>query len=40
MALETGKGNFEIAIALAILLLALVFAVNWILTSVQQQRAG
>ena len=38
--LETGKGNFEIAIALAVLLLALVFAVNWVLTSVQQRRAG
>ena len=40
MVLETGKGNFEIAIALAVLLLALVFAVNWVLTSVQQRRAG
>ena len=40
MVLETGKGNFEVAIALALLLLALVFAVNWVLTSVQQRRAG
>jgi tungstate transport system permease protein len=40
MVLETGKGNFELAIALAILLLALVFAVNWMLTSLQQRRAG
>ena len=38
MVLETGKGNFEIAIALALLLLALVFAVNWALTWIQQRR--
>ena len=38
MVLETGKGNFEIAIALSILLLVLVFAVNWALTSIQQRR--
>ena len=38
MVLETGKGNFEIAIALSLLLLALVFAVNWALTSIQQRR--
>jgi tungstate transport system permease protein len=38
MVLETGKGNFEIAIALSILLLVLVFAVNWVLTSIQQRR--
>jgi tungstate transport system permease protein len=37
MALETGKGNFEIAIALSVLLLLLVFAVNWALTSIQQR---
>jgi tungstate transport system permease protein len=37
MALETGKGNFEIAIALSVLLLVLVFAVNWGLTSIQQR---
>src|SRR5215510_2472588 len=36
MVLETGKGNFESAIALAILLLALIFAVNWALTAIQQ----
>ena len=40
MVLETGKGNFEVAIALALLLLALVFAVNWALTSIQQRRGG
>jgi tungstate transport system permease protein len=39
MVLETGKGNFDIAIALSILLLALVFAVNWLLTLLQQRRA-
>ena len=38
MVLETGKGNFDVAIALSILLLALVFAINWALTSVQQRR--
>ena len=40
MVLETGKGNFEIAIALSLLLLALVFLVNWALTAIQQRRAG
>jgi len=38
MVLETGKGNFEVAIALSILLLTLVFCVNWLLTVVQQRR--
>jgi tungstate transport system permease protein len=37
MVLETGKGNFDVAIALAILLLTLVFLVNWALTAVQQR---
>jgi tungstate transport system permease protein len=37
MVLETGKGNFETAIALSLLLLALVFGVNWLLTSIQQR---
>jgi tungstate transport system permease protein len=37
MVLETGKGNFDVAIALAILLLALVFLVNWALTRLQQR---
>jgi len=40
MVLETGKGNFEVAIALSILLLALVFGVNWALTTIQQRRPG
>ncbi|HVQ76444.1 MAG TPA: ABC transporter permease [Candidatus Binatia bacterium] len=35
--LETSKGNFDAAIALSILLLALVFAVNWALTAIQQR---
>jgi tungstate transport system permease protein len=39
MVLETGKGNFEIAIALALLLLALIFLVNWALTTIQQRHA-
>jgi len=38
MVLETGKGNFDVAIALSILLLVLVFAINWTLTAVQQRR--
>ena len=37
MALETGKGNFEIALALSVLLLVVVFAVNWALTAIQQR---
>ena len=37
MVLETGKGNFDVAIALAVLLLTLVFLVNWALTAVQQR---
>jgi tungstate transport system permease protein len=35
--LEVGKGNFEIAIALSFILLVLIFLVNLILTTVQQQ---
>jgi tungstate transport system permease protein len=38
MVLETGKGNFEVAIALSLLLLTLVFLVNWALTTIQQRR--
>jgi tungstate transport system permease protein len=34
--LETGKGNFEIAIALSLILLALTFAINFFLTRIQQ----
>ncbi len=35
--LETGKGNFEVAIALSLILLALTFGVNYLLTWVQQR---
>jgi tungstate transport system permease protein len=36
MVLEAGKGDFDVAIALAVLLLVLIFAVNWLLTRLQQ----
>jgi tungstate transport system permease protein len=36
--LETGKGNFDVAIALSLILLLITFLVNWALTRVQQQR--
>ena len=36
--LETGKGNFDIAIALSLILLAITFLVNWALTWIQQRR--
>jgi tungstate transport system permease protein len=39
MVLETSKGNFDVAIALSILLLVLVFVASWGLTAVQQRRA-
>src|SRR5712691_9061455 len=39
MVLETGKGNFEVAIALSLLLLVLIFLVNWALTAIQQRHA-
>lgn len=35
--METGKGNFDVAIALSLLLLALTFGVNYLLTIVQQR---
>jgi tungstate transport system permease protein len=38
MVLETGKGNFDVAIALSVLLLVLVFGINWALTTIQQRR--
>jgi tungstate transport system permease protein len=40
MVLETSKGNFDVAIALSILLLVLVFGINWALTAIQQRRAA
>ena len=38
--LETGKGNFDVAIALSVILLAITFLVNWALTWIQQRRAA
>jgi len=35
--METGRGNFDVAIALSIILLLLCFAVNYILTRIQQR---
>lgn len=36
--METSKGNFALAIALSIVLLLLVYAINLVLTHIQQQR--
>lgn len=35
--LETGKGNFDVAIALSVILLLLTFAINFFLTRIQQR---
>jgi tungstate transport system permease protein len=35
--METGRGNFDTAIALGIILLALCFGVNYLLTLIQQR---
>lgn len=35
--METSRGNFDIAIALGVILLMLTFAINYILTSIQQR---
>lgn len=35
--LETGKGNFNLAISLGLLLLTITFLVNWALTAIQQR---
>jgi tungstate transport system permease protein len=35
--LETGKGNFDVAIALSVILLVVVFGVNYLLTWIQQR---
>jgi tungstate transport system permease protein len=40
MVLETGKGNFDVAIALSLLLLLITFLVNWALTWIQQRRVS
>jgi tungstate transport system permease protein len=36
--LEAGRGNFDLAIALSLILLALSFAINFVLTHVQQRQ--
>jgi len=36
--LEAGKGNFDVAIALSVILLGITFLVNWALTWIQQRR--
>jgi len=38
--LETSRGNFDIAIALSVILLLLTFLVNWALTWIQQRPRG
>lgn len=38
--LETAKGNFDVAIALSLILLGLTFLINWMLTAVQQYGGG
>lgn len=38
--LETGKGNFDVAIALSVILLLITFLVNWALSWIQQNRRG
>lgn len=35
--METGKGNFDVAIALSLILLTLAFSVNYLLTLIQQR---
>jgi tungstate transport system permease protein len=35
--METGRGNFDVAIALSVILLALSLAVNYALTAIQQR---
>lgn len=35
--METGRGNFDVAIALSIILLLLCFAINYVLTRIQQR---
>ena len=35
--METGKGNFDVAIALSLILLSLAFGVNYVLTVIQQR---
>jgi tungstate transport system permease protein len=35
--MEASRGNFDVAIALGIILLLLAFLINWLLTGVQQK---
>jgi len=35
--METGRGNFDIAIALSLILLLFCFVINYILTHIQQR---
>jgi tungstate transport system permease protein len=35
--METGKGNFDVAIALSLILLLLAFSINYLLTVIQQR---
>ncbi len=35
--METGRGNFDVAIALSVILLALCFTINYLLTRIQQR---
>jgi tungstate transport system permease protein len=35
--METGKGNFDIAIALGVILLVISFMINAVLTQIQQR---
>jgi tungstate transport system permease protein len=37
--LETAKGNFDVAIALSVILLSITFVINWALTAMQQRGA-
>ena len=38
--LETAKGNFDVAIALSVILLVITFLINWALTALQQHGSG
>jgi len=35
--METGRGNFDIAIALSVILMLLAFCINAVLTQIQQR---
>lgn len=38
--LETAKGNFDVAIALSVILLGITFLITWALTAIQQRGGG